>query len=53
MAWYKMNSFHVHLSDNLIFMEDYVAAGKEAEAWNSYQGYRLEYSDEGLTSKDY
>lgn len=53
MAWYKMNSFHVHLSDNLIFMEDYVKAGKEAEAWNSYQGYRLEYSDEGLTSKDY
>ena len=53
MAWYKMNSFHVHLSDNLIFMEDYVVAGKEAEAWNSYQGYRLEYSDEGLTSKDY
>ncbi|OUP40459.1 discoidin domain-containing protein [Pseudoflavonifractor sp. An187] len=53
MAWYKMNSFHVHLSDNLIFMEDYVAAGKEAEAWNSYQGYRLEYSDDGLTSKDY
>ena len=53
MAWYKMNSFHVHLSDNLIFMEDYVAAGKEAEAWNSYQGYRLEYSKDGLTSKDY
>ena len=53
MAWYKMNSFHVHLSDNLIFMEDYVAAGKEAEAWNSYQGYRLEYSKDGLTSEDY
>ena len=53
MAWYKMNSFHVHLSDNLIFMEDYVTAGKEAEAWNSYQGYRLEYSKDGLTSKDY
>ena len=53
MAWYKMNSFHVHLSDNLIFMEDYVAAGKEAEAWNSYQGFRLQYSQDGLTSKDY
>ena len=53
MAWYKMNSFHVHLSDNLIFMEDYVNAGKEAEAWNSYQGFRLEYSQDGLTSKDY
>ena len=53
MAWYKMNSFHVHLSDNLIFMEDYVAAGKEDEAWNSYQGFRLEFSQDGLTSKDY
>ncbi len=53
MAWYKMNSFHVHLSDNLIFMEDYVAAGKRDEAWNSYQGYRLESDKEGLTSKDY
>ena len=53
MAWYKMNSFHVHLSDNLIFMEDYVSAGKRDEAWNSYQGYRLESDKEGLTSKDY
>ena len=53
MAWYKMNSFHVHLSDNLIFMEDYVNAGQQERAWESYQGYRLEYSDEGLTSKDY
>lgn len=53
MAWYKMNDFHIHLSDNLIFMEDYVNAGKKDEAWNSYQGFRLESSKEGLTSKDY
>lgn len=54
MAWYKMNSFHVHLSDNLIFMEDYYKAGdNEDQIRQAYQGYRLEYSDEGLTSKDY
>ena len=54
MAWYKMNSFHVHLSDNLIFMEDYYQAGEDEEGIRqAYQGYRLEYSDEGLTSKDY
>lgn len=51
MAWYKLNDFHVHLSDNLIFMEDY---GRVEEAtWEAYAGYRLEYEDEGLTSKDY
>ncbi len=53
MSWYKMNNFHIHLSDNLIFMEKYVEAGKELEAWNSYQGFRLESNKEGLTSKDY
>ena len=54
MAWYKMNSFHVHLSDNLIFMEDYFKAGEDEDGIRqAYQGYRLEYSDEGLTSKDY
>ena len=51
MAWYKLNDFHVHLSDNLIFMEDY---GRVEEAtWEAYAGYRLQYEDEGLTSKDY
>ena len=51
MAWYKLNDFHVHLSDNLIFMEDY---GRVEEAtWEAYAGYRLQYKDEGLTSKDY
>lgn len=54
MAWYKMNSFHVHLSDNLIFMEDYYKAGEDENGIRqAYQGYRLEYSKEGLTSKDY
>ncbi len=53
MAWYKMNDFHIHLSDNLIFMEDYVDAGKTDEAWGSYQGFRLESDKEGLASKDY
>ena len=54
MAWYKMNSFHVHLSDNLIFMEDYYKAGEDEDGIRqAYQGYRLEYSQDGLTSKDY
>ncbi len=53
MAWFKFNDMHIHLSDNLIFMEDYVNAGKRDEAWNSYQGYRLESDKKGLTSKDY
>ncbi len=54
MAWYKMNSFHVHLSDNLIFMEDYYKAGEDEDGIRqAYQGYRLEYSKDGLTSKDY
>ena len=54
MAWYKLNDFHVHLSDNLIFMEDYgTTAAKEEETWEAYAGFRLEYEDEGLTSTDY
>lgn len=51
MAWFKMNSFHVHLSDNLIFMEDY--GNDTKDAWDAYQGFRLESNKEGLTSKDY
>lgn len=42
MSWYKMNSFQVHLSDNLIFHEDYSSL-KEAQE-NSYAGFRLESS---------
>ncbi|UWV93133.1 hypothetical protein [Mycoplasmopsis cynos] len=29
MSWYKMNELQVHLSDNLIFLEDYVSDKKE------------------------
>ena len=40
MAWYKMNSFQVHLSDNLIFHEDYPTIEEAVE--KSYAGFRLE-----------
>ncbi len=40
MSWYKMNNFQVHLSDNLIFMEDYSTL-EDAKA-QTYAGYRLE-----------
>lgn len=42
MSWYKMNSFQVHLSDNLIFHEDYSSLEEAQE--NSYAGFRLESS---------
>lgn len=55
LAWYKMNNFHLHLSDNLIFLEDYATMEDAIE--NAYSGFRLESSlknDEGvsLTSTD-
>lgn len=55
LAWYKMNSFHLHLSDNLIFLEDYDTIEEAIE--NAYSGFRLESdlkNDEGvsLTSTD-
>lgn len=40
MAWYKMNSFQLHLSDNLIFHEDYPTLEEAIE--QSYAGFRLE-----------
>lgn len=47
MSWYKMNSFQVHLSDNLIFMEDYPT---QQDAINeAYGGMRLE---SGVISED-
>ncbi len=55
MSWYKLNSFQVHLSDNLIFMEEYPSREKAIE--KAYAGFRLE-SDvknskgESATSKD-
>ena len=40
LSWYKMNDFHVHLNDNLIFLEDCHSNGlNPAEA---YSGFRLE-----------
>ncbi len=40
MAYYKMNEFHVHLNDNLIFYEDYDSAEDARD--NAYTGFRLE-----------
>lgn len=40
MAYYKMNEFHLHLNDNLIFYEDYGSAEKAGE--QAYTGFRLE-----------
>lgn len=65
MAWYKLNDFHVHLSDNLIFIEDYgytsnSCTQEQYEAGNAaYGAFRLESSlkeEEGATplaAKDY
>lgn len=47
MAWYKMNSFQIHLSDNLIFHEDYPTLEEAAE--QSYAGFRLE---SGVVNED-
>lgn len=47
MAWYKMNSFQIHLSDNLIFHEDYPTLEEAIE--QSYAGFRLE---SGVTNED-
>ena len=67
MAWYKLNDFHVHLNDNLIWLEDYYNAGENSQnnaAWDrinkqAYAAFRLE-SDivpeaggKPLTAKDY
>lgn len=51
MAWYKMNSFQLHLSDNLIFHEDYPTLEEAIE--QSYAGFRLESdvrNDEGKSA---
>lgn len=40
MAYYKMNEFHLHLNDNLIFYEDYESAADARD--NAYTGFRLE-----------
>ena len=68
MAWYKMNDFHIHLNDNLIFLEDYIpgwrsgqptAASDYAKANAAYSAFRLESSVQEeadgipLTAQDY
>ena len=40
MSWYKMNSLQLHLSDNLIFHNDY--PDMETAIAKSYAGFRLE-----------
>ena len=55
MAYYKMNEFHIHLNDNLIFYEDYASAEEARE--NAYTGFRLqsnvvEGSNNGLNQAD-
>lgn len=50
MAWYKMNNLHLHLSDNLIFHNDYSSMQEAID--NSYTGFRLESgvaNDQGET----
>lgn len=55
MAWYKLNDFHIHLNDNLIFMEDYLGGenpnGDQVSdvTWTlindqAYSAFRLESS---------
>lgn len=66
MAWYKLNDFHVHLNDNLIFMEDYgITADNYTnqadydKANAAYSAFRLEsdITEEAggipLTARDY
>ena len=45
-----MNNFHLHLSDNLIFLEDYPTMQDAID--NAYAGFRLESAIPNLTSKD-
>lgn len=40
MSWYKLNNLQVHISDNLIFLEDY--PNEETAINEAYAGFRLE-----------
>lgn len=58
MRYYKMNDFHVHLSDNYIWLEDYGTHATENEGFKAYDAFRLESglsnsSGETPTAKDY
>ena len=55
MAYYKMNEFHIHLNDNLIFYEDFASAEEARDL--AYTGFRLESdvvagSNNGLNKAD-
>lgn len=57
MAWYKLNDFQIHLSDNYIWLEDYAQNG-DASTFDAYSAFRLESAlknekGETPTSKDY
>ena len=53
MAWYKLNDFHVHVSDNLIFMEDYGNSDSDKSYKNAYSAFRLQSDTPNLQAKDY
>ena len=57
MSYYKMNDFHLHLNDNLIFYENFKDAATARD--NAYTGFRLESdikkggkNKQDLTNKD-
>ncbi len=57
MAWFKMNDFQIHLSDNYIWLEDYAQRGDDS-TMEAYEAFRLESSlanenGETPTAKDY
>ena len=45
MAWYKMNNLQIHISDNLIFLEDY--PDEQTAIKEAYAGFRLESTVKG------
>ncbi len=47
MRYYKMNDLQLHLSDNLIFLENYGL--DERDQWGAYSAFRLE---SGVANKD-
>lgn len=58
MRYYKMNDFHVHLSDNYIWLEDYGKLDQENQAFDAYDAFRLESgltndAGESPTAEDY
>ncbi|WP_322960780.1 glycoside hydrolase family 20 protein [Mycoplasmopsis cynos] len=48
MSWYKLNELQLHLSDNLINLDEYVSDKKNNDdlerSFNAYSGWRLESS---------